>query len=50
MNSGTMSAEKDDEFAAWLSGHQRNTEKPQHFNALLDETEILKNEQKTLAN
>jgi len=42
IKSGNMSAEKRDEFSAWLSGHPKNTEMFQHFNALWEATEVLK--------
>jgi transmembrane sensor len=42
LKSEDMSAENRDEFVAWLSGHPKNIEKFQHFNALWDATEILK--------
>ena len=47
IKSGDMSAEKRDEFAAWLSGHPKNTEMFQHFNALWEATEILKTDRFT---
>jgi transmembrane sensor len=47
LKSGDISAEKRDEFAAWLSGHVKNTEKFQHFNALWEATEILKTDRFT---
>lgn len=47
IKSGAMSAEKRSEFAAWLSGHPKNAEKFQHFNALWEATEVLKTDRFT---